>query len=307
VSSTNGGTGNTAMATLTMQPADLAIAKTHAAPFFRGQVGATYGITVSNNGAGPTTGTVTVVDTLPNVANTLVPTALSGTGWTCTLGTLTCTRSDALAPGGSYPSITLTVDVPANIAESFTNTATVSGGGETNTGNDTASDPTTIENPPLIAKAFKPPVMAINATSALTFTVTNPGTNTVALTGVTFTDVLSGMLIASPNGLTGDCGGGAITAVSGTTTIALSGAMLPVNGTCTFSVDVTPTGIGTLTNTTGNVTSTNGGAGGTASARLTVVTAAVIPTLSQGGLLAVSMLILLVAVVALPGRNGGKG
>jgi hypothetical protein len=55
----------------------------------------------SNGGFGPTVGTVTVSDILPNIPNTIVPTAISGTGWTCTLGTLTCTRADALPSGSS--------------------------------------------------------------------------------------------------------------------------------------------------------------------------------------------------------------
>jgi hypothetical protein len=54
-----------------------------------------------------------------------------------------------LAPGGSYPPITLTVNIPINIQNNFTNTATVSGGGETNTGNNTASDPVSL-GPPII-------------------------------------------------------------------------------------------------------------------------------------------------------------
>jgi hypothetical protein len=153
VSSTNGGTGNTASASLNVQPADLTITKTHTDPFSRGQTGAIYTITVKNSGAGPTLGTVTVVDTLPNVANTFVPTAITGTGWSCTLGMLTCTRTDALAPSASYPPITLTVNVPSNIKANVTNTATVSGGGETNTGNDTATDPTHIGLPIQITPA----------------------------------------------------------------------------------------------------------------------------------------------------------
>jgi hypothetical protein len=89
-----------------------------------------------------------VTDTLPNVPNTLVATAIGGTGWSCTLATLTCTRSDALASGSSYPAITLTVNVPQNIQANVTNSAAVSGGGDVNTGNNTASDPTHI-GPPL--------------------------------------------------------------------------------------------------------------------------------------------------------------
>src|SRR6185503_20052516 len=123
--------------------ADLSITKTHAGNFTQGQTGATYTITVSNAaGAGATDGsTVTVRDTLPGG---LTATAISGTGWTCTLATLTCTRSDALAAGASYPPITLLVNVSSTAPAGVTNTASVSGGGETNTGNDTANDMTTI-------------------------------------------------------------------------------------------------------------------------------------------------------------------
>ena len=44
---------------------DLGIAKTHAGNFTQGQTGATYAIAVSNVGTGPTSGLVTVTDTLP--------------------------------------------------------------------------------------------------------------------------------------------------------------------------------------------------------------------------------------------------
>jgi hypothetical protein len=146
VSSTNGGTGNTASADLTVKRAILAISKTHAEDFHRREIGATYTIAVSNApGAGPTIGVVSVTDTLPDVNHTLEATAIGGTGWTCDLGSLTCTRNDALAPGGSYPPITLTVDVPQNITANVVNTATVSGGGDLNS--HTAYDPTHIGPP----------------------------------------------------------------------------------------------------------------------------------------------------------------
>lgn len=126
---------------------DLTISKSHTGSFFVGQTGANYTLTVSNAGHGPTSGTVNVVDTLPGG---LTATAISGTGWTCTLGTLTCTRTNALAASGSYPAITLTVNVAANAPSLVTNTATVSGGGETNTVNNTATDPTTVLAPDLM-------------------------------------------------------------------------------------------------------------------------------------------------------------
>ncbi len=120
---------------------DLIATLTHAGSFAQGAVGKTYTIIVRNAGGLPTAGTVTVSDTLPTG---LTATAISGTGWACTLGTLTCTRSNVLAGSTSYPAITLTVNVAANAPANFVNTATVSGGGDTNAANNTATDPTVV-------------------------------------------------------------------------------------------------------------------------------------------------------------------
>ena len=120
---------------------DLAIAKTHSGNFSQGDVGDTYTIIVTNVGNTASSGTVTVADALPAG---LTATDISGTGWTANLGSLTCTRSDALAVGAAYPPITLTVTVSSNASASVTNTATVSGGGESNPANNTVDDLTAI-------------------------------------------------------------------------------------------------------------------------------------------------------------------
>ena len=120
---------------------DLTIVKSHSGNFTQGQTGATYTIAVTNTGAGPTSGTVSVIDSLPSG---LIATAIGGGGWNCVLGTLTCTRSDSLDPGLSYPDITLTVTAATDAPALVTNTATVSGGGDINPGNNSASDPTII-------------------------------------------------------------------------------------------------------------------------------------------------------------------
>jgi hypothetical protein len=127
-------------------PPDLTIAKSHAGNFRQGDPADTYMLNVSNIGSGPTTGTVTVTDTLPTG---LAPTAADNgilNGWTITTNgqTITATRGDVLAAGSSYPAFTLTVSVANNAPASIINTATVAGGGEVNTANDSASDPTTI-------------------------------------------------------------------------------------------------------------------------------------------------------------------
>jgi hypothetical protein len=149
---------------------DLAITKTHTGNFMQGQTtGAAYAITVSNVGLAATSGTVTFTDTLPAG---LTATAISGTGWVCTLATLTCLRTDALAASASYPAITLTVSVASNAAVSVANTATVSGGGESNTANDTASDPTTINVlNPVPALTSLSPSSATAGGAAFTLTV----------------------------------------------------------------------------------------------------------------------------------------
>jgi uncharacterized repeat protein (TIGR01451 family) len=135
---------NTASDPATIIPlANLTIAKTHSGNFTSPQTGATYSMVVRNLAcAGPTTGTVTVSDAMPAG---LTATAAAGTGWNCTVGTtVTCSRSDVLAPGSSYPAITLTVDVAVGAPATITNTAVVSGGGDVTPANNTASDPTTI-------------------------------------------------------------------------------------------------------------------------------------------------------------------
>ena len=121
---------------------DLTVTSSHTGNFTQGQTGATYTITVKNSGTGATNGTVTATETVPAG---LTGISIAGSGWTCTEPAGPCTRGDALTAGSSYPALTLTVNVAATAAASVTNTVTVSGGGETNTANDQANDPTTIQ------------------------------------------------------------------------------------------------------------------------------------------------------------------
>ena len=117
---------------------DLAIAISHNGNFARGRAGATFTSVVSNVSGAATNGSpVSVSNTL---SAGLTATALGGTGWACVLGTLTCTRSDALAGGASYPAITVTVSVAAIAPANVGNSAAVSGGGDANAANNTVTD-----------------------------------------------------------------------------------------------------------------------------------------------------------------------
>jgi uncharacterized protein (TIGR03437 family) len=141
---------------------DLKISKSHTGTFAPGQAGAVYTIVVANVGAGPTFGQVLVTDLLPAG---LTATAMSGTGWGCSVLQLTCARADALAPSASYPPIAVTVGVAANVAASVTNVATVSGGGDSNSANNTASDLTVTVQPAItsVTDAYgNSPVIAPN-------------------------------------------------------------------------------------------------------------------------------------------------
>jgi hypothetical protein len=104
-------------------------------------------------------------------------------------------------------------------------------------------------------------------------TITNPN-NAAALTGVGFTDALpAGLVVATPNGLTGSCGGGTFTAPAGSNSVTLSGATLAASASCTVQINVVGTVAGNHTNSVTPM-STEAGAGSPASASLAVISTA---------------------------------
>jgi hypothetical protein len=152
--------------TFTTVTASLTITSAHTDPFTQAQSNATYTLVVANGpSAAATAGPVTVTETAPSG---LIPVGMQGAGWTC--AGPTCVRSDALAPGSSYPAITLTVNVASNAPASVTNTATVAGGGSASA---SASDVTTINALPVYSNplAFAVPA-SVTAGVPTTFTVT---------------------------------------------------------------------------------------------------------------------------------------
>ncbi|MGH9763217.1 MAG: beta strand repeat-containing protein, partial [Blastocatellia bacterium] len=110
--------------------------------------------------------------------------------------------------------------------------------------------------------------MPLNGIVTLRFILTNP--NPTALSGVAFTDTLpSGLQVAATPNASSPCG--TFTPSAGNTSLTFSGGSLAGSATCIVSVDITATTVGVKNNTTGAVTSTEGGTGTTANASITVL------------------------------------
>ena len=245
----------------------LSVTSSHSQSFALGQTGAAYSITVSSNGPGITSGLVTVTDTLPSG---LTATAMTGQGWSCTLSSLTCTRSDSLAASASYPAIALTVSVSQNAPSSVTNLVTVSGGSAIGA---TGGDPTNIT----------PVVLNITSGHVGTFTRGQLGASyllsvtyaagSVATSGaVTVTETLpAGLSLVSMSGSGWICPSGAATCTRGDSLGPVSPLAYPQ---ITVSVNVASDAASTVTNQA-NVTAANAGTS-TATDATTVVS----PTLS---------------------------
>ena len=134
--------------------------------------------------------------------------------------------------------------------------------------------PALAQSPPSIAKQFIPSNIPLNGTSSLAFTITNSNPST-ALAGVGFDDDLPVGLTFTPTTAV-VCGGTLATSFS--FRIGLQGASIAANSTCQFSVTVMGNASGQYTNVSGNVTSTNGGTGNTATANLKVFTLSIART-----------------------------
>src|SRR5687768_807136 len=105
---------------------------------------------MENVGTGPTTGTVTVTDTVPA---TFTVTLASGTGWNCAAtsgNNVSCTYTDnggVLAVGATS---TITINVTPVTAGSGTNNASVTTPNDPTPGNDDDDDPFTTVQPDLV-------------------------------------------------------------------------------------------------------------------------------------------------------------
>ncbi len=205
---------------------DLAITKTHTGAVTPGNPAA-YQLNVANAGNAPVRGTTTTVsDTLPA---SLTPTSVSGSGWSCGIAgqTITCTRSDDLAAGSSYPVINLAVNVDSNADTPINNVATVSNPADANPANDSSLDPapTSPSADLAITKSASPATVNVGDQTTFTLAVTNNGPSLAR--NVSVLDSLpSGLELVSATSSQGTCNA----------TVSCALGTLARNGTATVTI-----------------------------------------------------------------------
>ena len=205
--------------------------------------GAAFSDTLANmSAAGAQTVGGTCVGTTP-AALANGATALAFTGITIPAGG-SCTVTVAVT--------STTVGVQPNTASGVTTTQTPTAGANSGAVNLTVAGIN-------LGKVFSPTARPVGVASTLTFTLTS--TQSVAWTGLAFTDTLqAGLVVASPSNATTTCGAGTITATPGANLITLAGgAMAAGGGPCTVSVDVVSAATATYTNNGTNLSATSPG------------------------------------------------
>src|SRR6185312_2968524 len=295
ISSTNGGTGATSNTATLIVASPATVTKSFGASKIPLNGTTSLTINITNPNTNVTLNGLAFTDNLPAGLVIATPNALNNT---CG-GTATATAgSGALSLSGgtlaSSASCAVTVNVTGTTAGDKSNSVVVTSteGGTSAT----ATASITVVGPAAISKAFGAASIPQNGTTSVTFTISNPNTSVNGdLTGVAFSDTLpasSGpgsatLLVAATPGVVNTCGG-TVTATAGTGVISLSGASVAHNSTCTLTVNVTGTVAGDANNTTGAISSTEGGTG-TASNTATLKVVAP-PTISKAfGAAAISL------------------
>jgi uncharacterized repeat protein (TIGR01451 family) len=268
VSSTEGGTGGTASASLAVV-APPSITKAFGKSVF--PIGSTTSLTltITNPNAGTALSAVGFSDSLPAGLVVNSPNGLSSTcGGTATA--VAGSGSVSLS-GGSLPasgSCTVSLSVKGTTAGTKNNTSGAVTSTEGGTGN-TASASVIVALPPSLTKAFGAGSVRVGQTTSLTFTITNPNTTT-SLSGMTFSDPFpSGLMVAASPSVSNTCGG-VPTVGPFALAVGYGNGTIPAGGSCTFKVNVTATSTGVKNNVTTIISSTQGGVGSPASASVTV-------------------------------------
>ncbi|ULH14488.1 GEVED domain-containing protein [Deinococcus sp. KNUC1210] len=238
----------------------LSLTKTSNGPWVAGQSGATYTLTPSNSaGDLASSGTITVVDTLPTGITPNWTGTLSINGWSCTFAgqTVTCTSAAVIAAGGTGTAIVLPVNV-SGAAGTVTNYAAISGGGDTRTAPTPGASCTptgmcaststvlTALNPDL--SLVKTGAVLANPASPLTYSLVVTNLTSSAAANTVVTDTL-------PTGVTFVSASNSGTYSSGTNTVTWNLGTVAANATQTLTVTVTTPSVAAVG--AGNKTLTN--------------------------------------------------
>lgn len=242
--------------------ADLSIASAPHDAFIRPSSGSgtgTYTLTPTNNGPSTSSGTTSVLVTLPLASGVTFPSSgfASGTGWTCARDAttpdskLTCTSTAGVASGSNFDPITVTTTIPSTAATHYDLTATVTGGlGDPLSTNNTVVDPTTtalITEADLQLSMSGSGTFAPGSSASYALTVKNGGPSEILNgTTMTLTDTL-------PNGMTysGFSGTGWSCSASGQLVTCTNSDGLSTGGSSVLSIEVAVDAAagGTLINT----------------------------------------------------------
>lgn len=112
--------------------------------------------------------------------------------------------------------------------------------------------------PPTITKIFGPSAIAMGEDSTITFNISNPNSAAAlpaGMDGISFSDVLTNMSIASSLTLGGTCSGYTTDAVVGATSFTINNLSLLPSGSCSIIIPVTSSVVGLHNNQTSGATS----------------------------------------------------
>jgi uncharacterized repeat protein (TIGR01451 family) len=227
--------------------ADLAVTKTDGVTTATPGGSVTYTITASNAGPDPATG-ATVADTFPAIL-TCTWTCVGAGGGTCTASGSGNLNDSVNLPAGGSVTYTATCAISASASGTLSNTATVSGGGasDSNAANNSATDTDTLTPQADLAVTKTDGVTTATPGGSVTYTITASNAGPSNASGSTVADTF-------PASLT--CTWTCVGAGGGTCTASGSGNVndtvnLPAGGSVTYTASCTlsAAATGTLSNT----------------------------------------------------------
>src|SRR6266545_639184 len=207
-----------------------------------------YSISLSNVGTAPTSGSITVSDTLP--AGLTIDSANAGPGFSCgvSLQTVTCTSSAPIAAGVTN-ALAVTISVTPTAAGPLSNQASVSGGGDVNPANNASAMVDTTVNPaptPDLTPTLTGPTTATVGTAFnYAISLSNAGNGTTSGV-ITVTDnVPAGLTINNVTAAAGFSCSVLLQAVTCTSSTSIAGGVANVPAA---TINVTPTVAGPISN-----------------------------------------------------------